>query len=110
MQMQTITLKNGKDYPLYFDFYALEQIQQRYSDIANIFDKLSDLSEIKWLVLLLINEGIDYNNYMHGSQDKGLTEKELGMLMPVRPDFIKDLQQKIIDAFNDSIGATEKKT
>lgn len=98
MELTRITI-NNKEYPLYFDLNALEQIQERYKSL-DISKKLTQIKEVKWILTLAINEGIAYENYMFEQKNKLLTEKELGLMMNFKDLQRPDLAEAILKAFN----------
>lgn len=101
--MQMINLK-GKDYPILFDLNVIEQIQKRYGDITKLDKKMQDISEQKWILTQIINEGIEFDNFEHNRSNKTLTEKQVGMLLGIKELQSNQLAQTIVNAFNDCLG------
>lgn len=101
--MATITLR-GKEYPILFDLNVVELIQQRYGDVAKLGEKISNISEQKWILTKIINEGIEFDNFINNRSNKTLTEPQVGMLLSVASLQNGELSQKIVDAFNECLG------
>lgn len=101
----------GNEYPILFSLNVAEAIQKRYGGVEKIADKLNDIAEIKWILTLIINEGIDYCNYMKIYDEtlkrRNITEKELGYLLSLKDLHSGELGQIIIKAFNESMNVEE---
>lgn len=100
--MRTIILKE-KEYPILFSMNVIEEVQKRYPDLSKVTEILNDFSEVRWILKTIINEGIAYRNYMDGTNDKPLTEQQIGFLVDLKT-VNEGLQDAIVGAFNDSLG------
>ena len=76
-----------KKYKIVFNLNVMEEIQEKYLTLEN-WGKLTDGSSgevnIKALIFgftKMINEGIEINNDINGTEDKLLTEKQVGRMM-----------------------------
>lgn len=96
--MKTVILK-GKEYPIMFDLNVIEQIQKRYEDISKLAEKIVDPLETRWLLCIIINEAIAFNNFRYGTNNNVLTEREIGMLVGMSELQSVSNAQSIIDAF-----------
>ena len=96
----------GKEYALRFDLNALEKIQELYGSITDFGKAIEKISEAKKVATILINEGISYHNYQHGTNDKLFAENEIGMLLDAK--YCGTLSEKIMESFLESIGETEE--
>jgi len=105
--MQEIELR-GKKYPVLFDLDAVEQIQKRYGDVKQLAERFTDIAETKWIMTLLVNEGLKYRAYELNMPAEQVTEEQMGVLLTY-----KDLQNgalidAVVAAFNDSLGDSSK--
>ena len=94
----------GKKYNFLFSLNALEEIQDRfggYENLNKVFDKDSPtmIKDLKWLLTLLINEGME-----EGEQE--LTEKQVGKMIHVGNMSI--LQTSIFSAFKHGVAGNEE--
>lgn len=105
--MQEIELR-GKKYPVLFDLDAVEQIQKRYGDIKQLTDRFSDASETKWIMALLINEGLKYRAYELNMPAEQVTEADMGVLLTYKDLQSGALIDAIVAAFNESLGDSSK--
>jgi len=90
-----------KEFPIRFDLNVVEKVQKRFDNVENLPTKLRDVKEMKWMLFELINEGIDYENYMSGIVAKHVTENEVGMLLGYKDLGRESLSSAILDAFNE---------
>ena len=102
--MRKIKLNDGKEYPIYFDFNVVAEIQEKYGDITKLTDKMKSLKELRWIVCRAINEGISKENYDSGTSRAPVSEFEIGMKIPLAKDGIAEVSSGIIEVFYDSMG------
>lgn len=102
--MRTITLVNGKSYPVYFSFNVLAEMQDRYGDINKIPVNMQNLKEAKWIITTLVNEAIRKKNYDQNLSEPEKEEFEIGMNLPVEPEKLKAIIETTKDAIYDSMG------
>ena len=91
---------SGKEFPILFSLNAIEEIQNRYKDIGELGAKLYDFAETKWLLRLIVNEGIAYENYMDGTHQQPITEQQIGFLVNLG-DLENGVVDTIVKAFSD---------
>jgi hypothetical protein len=90
---------NGKDYHLLFSLNALDAIQDKfggYDKLDVVFDSSSPtmIKDLKWLLTMLINEGLDEG-------EAELTEQQVGRM--VHTGNMNEIQRAIFAAF--AVGA-----
>lgn len=102
--MRTVTLNDGKEYPIHFDFNSVADIQDRFGNIEKLPEKMKSLKELRWIVFTAINEGIAKRNYDIGSNEKPVTEFEIGLKMPIDPQKMQEIASGIVNAFYDAVG------
>jgi|GEM_PF-5354286 hypothetical protein len=109
--MATVNIA-GKDYRLKFDANVLIEIQKRYGEIALLRDKMQDLSELIWVLMQLVNEGIFYDNCYHGSSEKEFTNlRAFGTLFSLEQLNSPALAEAIVAAYNeDALGGKKYTT
>jgi hypothetical protein len=101
--MQKITLR-GQEYPILFDVNVMQQVQKRYDGIEKLGDKLRDFEEMKWIMSTIISEGMEYESYITNQPIKRITPQQAGMLLSWGDFTSGVMSQKVIDAFNESLG------
>lgn len=101
-----ITIR-GKTYPLIFNTAAWEEVNNRYGSLEEMGKTLEDgrkaLNEYIWILVLLISQGVALKNFEEGTDEKGLTEDQVRLLMLPR-DIISQ-QTPIIEVINAGMGA-----
>ena len=102
--MRTITLNDGKERQIYFDYNVASDVQDRFGDVTLLTEKMKSLKETKWIVFEVINEAIAKKNHDIGTSDPTLTEFEVGLIMPLTKDKIQNVVGAVIAAFNDCVG------
>lgn len=102
--MRTISLINGKTYPIYFSFNVLAEMQDRYGDIKEIPVNMEKLKEANWIITSLINEAIRKKNYDQNLSEHEKTEFEIGVNLPVEPQKLTAIIKTVTDAIYDSMG------
>ncbi len=99
-----ITVKlGGIKYPLRFDMNIMAEVQKRIGNISNmptLFDKYADT---RWLLVMLINEGIYYNNYMHSTCTQGVDDD-----WEITPQELSEATESIVEAYSDGICGSNK--
>lgn len=95
---------NGKEYHLLFSLNALDEMQDRfggYDKLDKAFDQNSPtmIKDLRWLLTLVINEGLD-----EGEQE--LTEKQVGKMIHLGN--LQQIKDAIFAAFVHSVNGGEK--
>lgn len=49
----------GRKYPALFDLQNVKELQERYSDLTQVAEKLNDPEEAAFIIWLLIREGVE---------------------------------------------------
>ena len=91
--MASITIK-GKEYGLRFDMYAMEQIEEEFGSVKNIFEMLKDGKQLKAtriLFKILANSYLSYND-----QEETVTGDEIKHADIAQIREISDAVQKAI--------------
>ena len=101
--MQTINLR-GKEYPILFDARLAAKVQKRYGSVEEIGNKLDDIDELIWIMTQLINEGLLLTAFENHVSVETLTEDTVGAIMTIKSLKSNEIAQKVIDAFNESMG------
>ena len=85
---------NGQVYELILTTKATKEIAKKYGGLQNLGDKMLKsenfelaLSEIVWLLTLLINQSILIHNFEHPEDRKALLEEEMVELFTTPADF-----------------------
>lgn len=92
-----------KEYPIHFSLNVVDDIQKRYKDISKLGEKLSDVSELKWIMARIINEGIKAQNYFNGTADRPVTEEQVGMMINFK-EMNDGITDAIVAEFNEALG------
>ena len=76
---------NGKEYPIVFNLNVMEEIQEEYGTLEK-WGELTDGEEpnakaVIFGVTHMINEGIDIMNEENGTNDKPLTQRQVGRMI-----------------------------
>ena len=105
--MRTIHFcRDDVEYPILFDPEVAEQIQKEYGSLSECIDKVAafDFGATAWLLHLLIQEGILYQNDLTGTHQKPPTQAAVRRLL-THPD-LRDPQfiTAIVDSFKDFMG------
>lgn len=101
--MATVTLR-GQEWPLLFDLNAVEAAQERHGDLENLMDELDNASELRWLLAVLIREGIAARNDEEGRHDLPPTEEQVGRMVTLADLQGVKIVQAILEAFAESTG------
>lgn len=96
---------NGEEYHMLFSLNALDEMQDKFGGYDNlnvVFDKESktQIKDLKWLLTLLINEGMDEGQ-------KELSEREIGKKIHVGN--LINIQNTIYKAFAHGVNGGNKK-
>lgn len=102
--MRKITLLDGKERPIYFDFNVVAEVQDRYGDITKLPEKVTRLKEVKWLVATAVNEGTAKKNHDLNTNDPEISEFEVGMLLPLEKTKLQTIVNEVVAAFYDCVG------
>lgn len=60
----------GRKYPALFDLQNVKELQERYSDLAQVAEKLNDPEEAAFIIWLLIREGVELDNEEHHKENE----------------------------------------
>ncbi|MCM1219293.1 MAG: hypothetical protein NC548_32845 [Lachnospiraceae bacterium] len=95
---------NGREFHLLFSLNALDELQERfggYDKLDKAFDKNNPdmIKDMRWLLTLIINEGMD-----EGEQP--LTEKQVGKLIHIGN--LSQIKDAIFSAFAYSVNGGEE--
>lgn len=101
--MATVTLR-GQEWPLLFDLNAVEAVQERYGDVESLMDELGKAGETRWLLALLIREGVAARNDEEGLHDLPPTEEQVGRMVTLADLQSTATAQAILEAFAESTG------
>lgn len=103
--MVEITLDRPRK--LLFDLNVIEALQDKYGGYDKLGDILDDgknqkiMTDIKYILTLLLNEAAEYQNYLAGQEiEKPITEKVLGMLVNASVLASGETVGAIFSAFN----------
>nr|DAH94183.1 MAG TPA: hypothetical protein [Caudoviricetes sp.] len=55
----------GRSYPALFDLQNVKELQEHYSDLTVLPEKLNNIEEAAYILWLLIREGIELDNEEH---------------------------------------------
>lgn len=94
----------GKDYPMMLNVYATKQIVKRYGGLEEVGNKITEssyadqLDDILWLMTVLINAGIMFNNYKENQKTPFITQ-EIIEAVSIPTDFM-DYKDAIFTAMN----------
>lgn len=92
---------NGKTYYLRFDLNILAQIQEHFENGIEDLDSIeSDFEGLRWLLTAEINNAIEYSNFINGTNDAKLSEKEVGWIFDIQS--MVEIAQKIKQAYVNS--------
>ena len=76
---------NGVNYPLIYNLNVMEELENKYNTIDEWINKLRSsrarAKDIKYTLMVMMNEGIEIENIETGSDRKKLTEKEVGRIL-----------------------------
>ena len=72
--------------PLVFNLNVMEEIQERYGSLDNWGeltkgDGEPKIKELKTGIMIMMNEGIEIENYNNGTNEPILNEKQVGWIM-----------------------------
>ena len=75
-----------KTIPLVFNLNVMEEIQERYGSLDNWGeltkgDGEPKIKELKTGIMIMMNEGIEIENYNNGTNEPILNEKQVGWIM-----------------------------
>jgi hypothetical protein len=75
-----------KKYPLVFNLNVMEELQERYGSLAKWGEMTQEdgetkIKELKAGVMAMMNEAIDIENEENGTDEKTLTERQVGRIM-----------------------------
>lgn len=101
--MASITLR-GKTYPILFDITAVEKIQERYTSIDKLVEKMTDQKEICWVLALIMTEGQKLQAMEFNIPGRSFSEEDLAVLLTVGDLSDCKLIESIVEAFNESLG------
>ena len=75
-----------RNIPLVFNLNVMEEIQERYGSLDNWGeltkgDGEPKIKELKTGIMIMMNEGIEIENYNNGTNEPILNEKQVGWIM-----------------------------
>ena len=102
------------EYPVAFDINVLEELQDKYGsvdEVKNILEpsdgKEVKLKDLKFVFLIMINEGIDIENEEKNTDRKFITDKKVGRLLTEAG--IKNMSNQLKDVIITSNNSNEEK-
>lgn len=108
-RLRTIKI-NGKEYTLNFSVRAAELLGEKYGDITEIgkafeTDKITSmLSELLWMLSVLIEQGSTYMKIVEGKDVETLTYEQLSVIIGIKD--IIEMQEDIMGAITSGMGQT----
>lgn len=102
---KTLVELNGRKYSLLFSLNALDEMQDRfggYDKLDKAFDKNNPdmIKDLRWLLTLIINEGLEDDEQM-------FTEKQIGKMIHLGN--LNQIKNAIFNAFAYSVNGEELK-
>lgn len=108
----------GQSYPLNFSVRAAAAVTARYGDLMGINgalglsgtqdgappDSVQIMTEIQWMLALLLKEGAAYVALLHGDEVKPPAQEALEVLL--QPGDALRMRIAVLDAVNAGLGAT----
>ena len=101
--MVKVTL-GGKEWPLLFDLNAIDEMQKRYGDVQDLFEQLIEAGEMRWVLAVLIREGVAAQNDEEGTHITAPTEDQMGRMMTLADLQSAEVAQAVLEAFAESLG------
>lgn len=98
---------NGKSYPLCLTVDVAEAFENKYESLGNIISGYTGKStvqafkELLWQLAKLMKGGRDYAALFSKDSPEPLTEKELGILLPISK--LGELQKITLSAISDGL-------
>lgn len=68
----------GKTYSVALTLNCIEQLQERYGDLNNVFEASSEVGQLKWILSVLINDAVDSYNDDHDDKLDYISEAYIG--------------------------------
>lgn len=68
----------GKTYNVALTLNCIEQLQERYGDLNNVFESSSEVGQLKWILSVLINDAVDSYNDDHDDKLDYISEAYIG--------------------------------
>lgn len=68
----------GKTYNVALTLNCIEQLQERYGELENVFEASSEVKQLKWILAVLINDAVDAYNDDHDVKLEHVTESYIG--------------------------------
>ena len=79
----------------------MAQIQEHFENGIEDLDNIeTDFEGLRWLITAEINNAIEYSNFINGTNESKLSEKEVGWIFDIQS--MIGIAQKIKQAFVDS--------
>lgn len=95
----------GREWPIRFDMYAIEEIQKRYGGLTDLSAMMNDPAEIAWMLSLVVNEGLKYQAFETGAPCQLVEPEQIGMLLTPADLASETLADAIVDALNEGLGS-----
>lgn len=93
----------GRKYPAMFDLQNVKELQERYTDLTAVAEKLSDPEEAAYIVWLLIREGVELDNEEHHKENEAPSLSMVKRLISFS-DLQGGLAASVEDAFMEFYG------
>lgn len=68
----------GKTYNVALTLNCIEQLQERYGELENVFGASSEVKQLKWILAVFINDAVDAYNDDHDVKLEHVTESYIG--------------------------------
>ena len=92
----------GKTYELSLTLNLIDQMQERYGDMTEVFEKSKDIKELRWILWAFVAESIEIHNDDHPEDIwPELTEKQVGRMITV--DNMPGVNAALFEAFRLSV-------
>lgn len=74
----------GRTYNVALTLNCIEQLQERYGDLNNVFEASSEVKQLKWILAVLINDAVDAYNDDHDDKLEHISEAYIGRKIDIR--------------------------
>lgn len=101
---------NGRTYYLRFDLNILAKIQEHFENGIEDLDNIeNDFEGLRWLISAEINNAIEYSNFINGTNESELSEKEVGWIFDIQSmiGIAQKIKQAYINSSPVSLGSEE---
>lgn len=98
---------DDKTYKLCLGFNVIAEIQERYGNFEDIFDKMNALKDVRWLLTVMLNDAVMRHNHDYPIDKwKELDEWEVGEIIGTD---VADIKKTILTAFGLGLPDGEEK-